>query len=55
MVLITILALIACALIALVVGGVVIGGSAFIVFFADIIVCVAIIVWIIRIIAKKRK
>ena len=55
MVLITILALIAFVLIALAVAAIVIGGSAFIVIFADVFVCAAIIGWIIYKLIKKRK
>lgn len=54
MILAIILALIAIALIVLVLSTVVVGGAAFIVVFGDVIVCIAILIWIIRKLTKKR-
>ena len=48
MILITILALIALLVTAFVVVAISIGGAAFTVVFADVIVCVVILIWIIR-------
>lgn len=53
MILFTILALVALFLIIFTVVAVSIGGAAFIIIFGDIIVCIAIIVWIIKKILKK--
>lgn len=54
MILITILTLIALCITAFVLTTVAIGGSAFIVVFADVIVCAAILIWIIRKLINKR-
>lgn len=55
MILITILALILILLVALVIMAIAVGGSTFIVLFGDVIVCAAIIGWIIYKLAQKRK
>lgn len=55
MILFTILALVALFLIIFTVVAVSIGGAAFIIIFGDIIVCIAIIVWIIKKIMKRKK
>ena len=54
MILITILTLITLAVCAFILTSVVIGGTAFIVVFADVIVCAAILIWIIRKLINKR-
>ena len=55
MILITILAFILILLIAITVGAIVIGGAGFIVIFSDVIVCAAIIGWIIYKLVRKQK
>lgn len=55
MILFTILALVALFLIIFTVVAVSIGGAVFVIIFGDIIVCIAIIVWIIKKILKKKK
>lgn len=55
MILITILAFIILLLIAFVVTTIVVGGSAFIVIFADVIVCVAILGWIVYKLIHRNK
>ena len=54
MILITILALITLAVTAFALTAVVVGGSAFVVVFADVIVCAAILIWIIHKLINKR-
>ena len=54
MVLIVILSLIAFLVCAFALTAVIVGGSAFIVVFADVIVCGAILIWIIRKLINKR-
>lgn len=54
MILIIILSLIALAVATFALTAVVIGGSAFIVVFADVIVCAAILIWIIRKLISRR-
>ena len=54
MILFTILLLTLAVLIIFTVAVVSVGGAAFIVIFSDVIVCIALLVWIIKIIAKKR-
>lgn len=55
MILISILAFIAILLITFAVAAVVIGGSAFIVIFADVFVCAAIIIWIVYKLIRRNK
>ena len=55
MILIIILALIALAVTAFALTAVVVGGSAFVVVFADVTVCAAILIWIIRKLINKRQ
>lgn len=55
MVLFTILAMIIFTLVVFAVGTLVIGGSAFIVVFSDIIVCAAILYFIVKNLGKKKK
>ena len=55
MILIIILTLIALLVCAFVVTAVVVGGSAFVVVFADAIVCAAILIWIIRKLINRRR
>lgn len=55
MVLFTALALIMVILVLFAVFAIVLGGSAFIIVFSDIIVCVAILYFIIRCLSKKKK
>lgn len=54
MILFAILLLIAVFLIIFTVAAVAIGGTAFVIIFGDVIVCIALIVWIIKKIMKKR-
>ena len=54
MILLIILTMIAIALAAFVLVSIVVGGTAFIVVFADVIVCVAILIWIIRKLIQRR-
>ena len=54
MILITILTLIALLVCAFAVTAIVVGGSAFVVVFADVIVCAAILIWIIRKLINRR-
>ena len=54
MILITILALIAIMATAVVLVTVAAGGAAFLIIFADVIVCVFLIVWLIRKICKRK-
>ena len=54
MVLFTILLLILVILIIFTVAVVSVGGAAFIIMFADVIVCIALIAWIMKLIFKKR-
>lgn len=55
MILFTILLLIAVFLIIFTVGTIAIGGTAFVIIFGDVIVCIALIVWIIRKLTKRKK
>lgn len=55
MILATILAIVAITLAIIMIGAVVIGGTAFIVIFGDLIVCIAIIAAIIYWLVKRRK
>lgn len=55
MILATILAIVAVILIVFAVLVITIGGSAFIIVFADVLVCAAIIVWIIKAILKRKR
>lgn len=54
MILFMLLALIALVLITVVVTAIGIGGSAFIIIFGDVIVCIAIIIWLISRFFKKK-
>lgn len=54
MILFTVLLLIALFLIIFTVGAVAVGGAAFIIVFGDVIICIAIIAWIIKRIIKKK-
>ena len=54
MILLVILSLIALCVAAFALFAVVVGGAAFIVVFADVIVCAAILIWIIRKLINKR-
>ena len=55
MILISILTCIALLLIVIAVSAIVVGGAGFIIIFGDVIVCIAIIGWIIYMLTRKRK
>ena len=55
MILFTILLLMLLILVTITVIAISMGGAAFVILFGDVIVCILVIVWIIKCLAKKRK
>lgn len=55
MILFTVLLLIALFLIIFTVGTIAIGGATFVIIFGDVIVCIALIIWIIKKLTKRKK